>query len=125
MSRITDLSAAVVVLRPALRRARLPRSAAPGPAGCGARRGAPASPRTVPPATGRGDAEMTVSIPLLALMAIVVYVAYRHMGLRAWHAIVCLILGFLLASTSAAPQIRSVLAGIVHQAQAWLSGGKG
>ena len=68
---------------------------------------------------------MTVSIPLLTLMAIVVYVAYRHMGLRAWHAVVCLILGFLLASTGAAPQINSVLSGIVHQAQAWLSGGKG
>ena len=42
-------------LRPALHRARLRASAAPGPAGCAARRGAPASPRTVPPATGRGD----------------------------------------------------------------------
>ena len=68
---------------------------------------------------------MTVSIPLLTLMVITVYVAYRHMGLRAWHALVCLILGFLLASTGAAPEISSVLAGIVHQLQAWLSGGKG
>jgi hypothetical protein len=68
---------------------------------------------------------MTVSIPLLTLMVITVYVAYRHMGLKAWHAVVCLILGFLLASTGAAPQINSVLAGIVHQAQTWLSGGRG
>ena len=68
---------------------------------------------------------MTVSIPLLTLMVIVVYVAYRHMGLRAWHAVVCLILGFLLASTGAAPQISGLISGIVHQAQAWLSGGKG
>jgi hypothetical protein len=68
---------------------------------------------------------MTVSIPLLTLMAIVVYVAYRHLGLKVWHLVVCLILGFLLASTGAAPQINSVLSGIVHSAQAWLSGGKG
>jgi hypothetical protein len=68
---------------------------------------------------------VTISIPLLTLMVIVVYVAYRHMGLKAWHAVVCLILGFLLASTGAAPQISSVLSGIVHQAEAWLSGGKG
>jgi hypothetical protein len=68
---------------------------------------------------------VTVSIPLLTLMVIVVYVAYRHMGLKAWHAVVCLILGFLLASTGAAPQINSLLSGIVHQAQLWLSGGKG
>ncbi|MGH3245346.1 MAG: hypothetical protein ACRDOI_03920 [Trebonia sp.] len=68
---------------------------------------------------------MTVSIPLLTLMALAVYVAYRHMGLQAWHAVVCLILGFLLASTGAAPQINSVLSGIVHWAQVQFSGGKG
>ena len=45
---------------------------------------------------------MTVSIPLLTLMVIVVYVAYRHMGLKVWHAVACLILGFLLASTGLA-----------------------
>ncbi len=61
---------------------------------------------------------MTVSIPLITLMAIVAYVAYRHMGLRAWHAVVCMLLGFLLAATGAAPQIDSVLTGILH----WLAG---
>ncbi len=30
---------------------------------------------------------MTISIPLIALIAIVVYVAYRNMGLRAWHVV--------------------------------------
>jgi hypothetical protein len=65
---------------------------------------------------------MTVSIPLIALVAIVAYLAYRHMGLRAWHAIVCALLGFLLAATSVAPQIRSFIAGIVQWLQA---GGKG
>ena len=65
---------------------------------------------------------MTVSFPLIALVAIVAIVAYRHMGLRAWHAIVCALLGFLLAATSAAPQIRGFLAGIIQ----WLqTGGKG
>ena len=65
---------------------------------------------------------MNVTIPLVALAAVLAYVAYRHMGLRAWHAIVCALLGFLLAATSAAPQIRSFLAGILQ----WLqTGGKG
>jgi hypothetical protein len=65
---------------------------------------------------------VTVSIPLIALFAILVYVAYRYMGLRAWHAIIAAVFGFLLAATSAAPQIRSVLAGVV----AWFhSTGKG
>jgi len=68
---------------------------------------------------------MNVSISLVTLMAIAAYIAYRHYGLRVWHAVVCLILGFLLATTGAAPDITSVLAGLVHQAQLWLSGGKG
>jgi hypothetical protein len=65
---------------------------------------------------------MTVSIPLVALVAVLAYVAYRYMGLRVWHAMVCALLGFLLAATSAAPEIRSFIAGIVQ----WLqSSGKG
>ncbi len=68
---------------------------------------------------------MTVSIPLLTLMVIAAYVAYRHMGLKVWHAVVCLILSFLLASTGAAPAISSVLSGIVHWAQVQFSGGRG
>jgi hypothetical protein len=68
---------------------------------------------------------MTVSIPLLALMVIAVYVAYRHLGLRVWHALVCIALGFLLASTGAAPQIGSLISGAAHWAQALLTGGKG
>jgi hypothetical protein len=68
---------------------------------------------------------MTVSIPLLILVSIAAYVAYRHYGLRVWHAVACLILGFLLASTGAAPQISSLLTGVVHWAQVQLSGGQG
>jgi len=65
---------------------------------------------------------MTVSIPLIAIAALLVYVAYRFLGLRAWHALIAAVLGFLLAATSAAPQIRSVLAGLAG----WLqSTGKG
>lgn len=68
---------------------------------------------------------MTVSIPLLVLMVIAVFVAYRHMGLKIWHALTCLVLGFLLAFTGAAPEISSLITGIVHWAQAQLSGGAG
>jgi hypothetical protein len=65
---------------------------------------------------------MTVSIPLIALIAVVIYVAYRHLGLRVWHAVICVLLGFLIAATSAAPQVRSFIAGIIQ----WLqSSGKG
>jgi hypothetical protein len=67
---------------------------------------------------------VNVSIPLLMLMAIVVYVAYRHMGLRAWHALACLVLGFLLSSTAAAPEIDKLLTGAVQWTQSVMFKGK-
>jgi hypothetical protein len=51
------------------------------------------------------------------IVAAIIYVAYRYMGLRVWQAVVCLIFGFLLAATTAAPEIRSLITGIVQ----WLS----
>jgi hypothetical protein len=60
---------------------------------------------------------MTVSIPLVAIFGILVYVSYRYMGLRVWHAIVALIFGFLLATTTAAPEIHSLLISVVN----WLN----
>jgi hypothetical protein len=66
---------------------------------------------------------MTVSIPLIAIVAILVYIAYRFLGLRVWQALACILLGFLLAATGAAPEINSLIKGIVH----WLTvrGGAG
>jgi hypothetical protein len=60
---------------------------------------------------------VTISVPLVVIFGILVYVAWRYMGLRAWHAVVALIFGFLLAATTAAPEIRTLLSGLVN----WLS----
>jgi hypothetical protein len=60
---------------------------------------------------------VTVSIPLVVIFAVIVYIAYRYMGLRIWHAIVSLILGFLLAATTAAPEIRHLLFGLLQWIQ--------
>jgi hypothetical protein len=60
---------------------------------------------------------MTVTIPLVAIIAIVAYVCYRYMGLRLWHLLVCLLLGFLLAATSAAPEIQNLLNSLIHWGQ--------
>jgi hypothetical protein len=60
---------------------------------------------------------VTVSVPLVVIVATIVYLAWRYMGLRIWHAIVSLILGFLLAATTAAPEIHNLLAGLVQ----WLT----
>ena len=60
---------------------------------------------------------MAVSVPLVVIFGVLVFVAYRYMGLRAWHAIVALIFGFLLAASTAAPEIHSFLSGLVN----WLT----
>jgi hypothetical protein len=36
------------------------------------------------------------------------------MGLRAWQAVMCLLFGFLLAATSAAPEIQHIVTGVVR-----------
>ena len=60
---------------------------------------------------------MTITIPLVFIAGVIVWLAYRYMGLRVWQAIVCLIFGFLLAATTAAPQIRDLLTGLAQ----WLT----
>jgi hypothetical protein len=60
---------------------------------------------------------MTVTIPLVFIAGVIVWLAYRYMGLRVWQAIVCLIFGFLLAATTAAPEIRDLLTGLAQ----WLA----
>lgn len=60
---------------------------------------------------------MTVSVPLVAIFGILVFLAYRYMRLRAWQAVVAVIFGFLLAATTAAPEIHSLLSGLVK----WLN----
>ncbi len=60
---------------------------------------------------------MNASIPLVVIFGILVFLAIRHMGLRAWHAIIALVFGFLLAATTFAPEIHNLLVGLV----AWLN----
>jgi hypothetical protein len=57
---------------------------------------------------------LTVTIPLVVLVAVFAFVAWRFMGLRMWQLILCLLLGFLLAATSAAPEINNLVTGIAH-----------
>jgi hypothetical protein len=57
---------------------------------------------------------VTVTIPLVVLLAVLAWAAWRFMGLRMWQLILCLVLGFLLAATSAAPEINNVITGIVR-----------
>ena len=81
------------------------------------KRATPRGPFHPAPQPAKGHALMTVTVPLVLIVAAVIYVAYRYMGLRVWQAVVCLVFGFLLAATTAAPEIRSLITGIVQ----WLS----
>jgi hypothetical protein len=69
---------------------------------------------------GEGETALTVSIPLVALLGAVVFVAWRYMGLRVWQVILCLLFGFFLAATTAAPQITHLVTAIVQ----WLTSSK-
>jgi uncharacterized protein YybS (DUF2232 family) len=57
---------------------------------------------------------MTVTMPLVLIVGLVVLIAYRYMGLKIWQAILCLIFGFLLAATTAAPEIHNLVNSFVR-----------
>jgi hypothetical protein len=48
---------------------------------------------------------LTVTVSAALVLALAVFTLCRYAGLRIWHAVVCVILGFYLASTSFAPYI--------------------
>ncbi|GAP48394.1 hypothetical protein [Streptomyces azureus] len=52
---------------------------------------------------------MAISISVVLLLAILAVIFLRNGGLKVSHALVCLLLGFYLASTSIAPTIHSGL----------------
>lgn len=51
---------------------------------------------------------LTVTISAALLMGAGVYVLCRYAGLRIWHAAVCIMFGFYLASSSFAPDIANI-----------------
>lgn len=57
---------------------------------------------------------MTVTIPLVFVIGVAAYACYRYTGLKLWHLLVCLLLGFLLAATSFAPEIQNLLNTLLH-----------
>jgi hypothetical protein len=63
---------------------------------------------------------MVVSVPLVVIVGAIVFVAWRYMGLRVWQALICLVFGFLLAATTAAPEIGQAITVLVR----WLSGSR-
>ncbi|MFJ8197524.1 hypothetical protein [Streptomyces sp. NPDC096152] len=55
---------------------------------------------------------MALSISAVVLLAIVVFLLIKKSGLKAGHAIVCMLLGFYLASSTVAPTISELTTNI-------------
>ena len=52
---------------------------------------------------------MTVTLSATVLMGAAVFILCRYAGMRIWHAAVCIMFGFYLASSSLAPDIAKVM----------------
>ncbi|GHF64811.1 hypothetical protein [Streptomyces thermodiastaticus] len=55
---------------------------------------------------------MALSISAVVLLAIIVFLLIKKSGLKAGHAIVCMLLGFYLASSTVAPTISQLTTNI-------------
>ena len=49
---------------------------------------------------------MVLSLSAVVLLVALVFLLLRFAGLRVWHAVVCVLLGFFLASSALGPYIR-------------------
>jgi hypothetical protein len=56
---------------------------------------------------------LAISLSVVLLLGIAVWVLHRYAGLKFWHAAICVLFGFYLAATTAAPAIRHVMHSIV------------
>ncbi|MFF7792358.1 hypothetical protein [Streptomyces sp. NPDC007991] len=55
---------------------------------------------------------MALSISAVVLLAIIVFLLIKKSGLKAGHAVVCVLLGFYLASSTVAPTINELTTNI-------------
>lgn len=57
---------------------------------------------------------LAVTLSALALLAVAVFVLCRYAGLRVLHALVCILFGFFLASSSFAPGITRIVTSLIR-----------
>ncbi|MER5491028.1 hypothetical protein ACSMX9_20185 [Streptomyces sp. LE64] len=55
---------------------------------------------------------MALSISAALLLAIIVFILIKKSGLKGGHAVICMLLGFYLASSSIAPTITEVTSNV-------------
>ena len=56
---------------------------------------------------------MAISLSLVLVLGVAVWVLQRYAGLKLWHAAICIVFGFCLAATTAAPTIRHLIRALV------------
>lgn len=57
---------------------------------------------------------MAISISLAVLLAVVVWCLWKYAGLKAWHAAVCILLGYYLGATSFGPFLAQAGSGLAR-----------
>jgi uncharacterized BrkB/YihY/UPF0761 family membrane protein len=74
-------------------------------------------PQEEPREPGKGVITLTVSVTasLALLLAVAVFLLCKHAEMKLWHAAVCTVFGFCLASTSFAPYISQLLNSLIRQ----------
>jgi hypothetical protein len=57
---------------------------------------------------------LTVSLSLVVVLSVGVFLLCRYAGLRLLHAVVCIVLGFYLASSAIAPDISHITSSLLR-----------
>ena len=57
---------------------------------------------------------MAISLSLVLVLGIAVLVLHKYAGLKVWHGVICMLLGFYLAASSFAPEIRTTVTAIIR-----------
>jgi hypothetical protein len=57
---------------------------------------------------------LAVTLSVLLVLSVAVLVLCRYAGLRVFHALVCVLLGFFLASSSFAPDITRIVSSLIR-----------
>lgn len=66
------------------------------------------------PIRARGGDSLAITLSVLAVLAVAVFILCRYAGLRVLHALVCILLGFFLASSSFAPDITRFVSSLIR-----------
>lgn len=56
---------------------------------------------------------MAITLSLVVVLGVTVWVLHKYAGLKFLHAIACVLFGFFLATTGAAPTIRRAVASLI------------